>query len=216
MDGTSFLYTFGDSAASERHTRQYFEVLGARAMYDDGWWACSRLDKAPWDFAPDDRAVGAGLRVGTPTRIRGVVYYLRDDFSQAFDLAKQHPGKLAELKQLFWAEAERNHVLPLLGGLSVFYGILPPLPTTTRYTFAGDVQNVQKGLVPRITGRSYAIEAALQVPEGGAEGVIVANADFIGGWALWLDDQGLLNHTYSSSGSRRTSRHRPVRFPPAT
>jgi arylsulfatase len=91
-------------------------------------------------------------------------------------------------------------VLPLLGGLSVFYGILPPLPTVTRHTFAGDVQNVQKGLVPRIAGRSYAIEAELQVPDDGAEGVIVANADFIGGWALWVDGQGLLNHTYSFLG----------------
>jgi len=82
----------------------------------------------------------------------------------------------------------------------VFYGILPPMPTATRHAFAGDVQNVQKGLVPRIAGRSYAIEADISVPEGGAEGVLVANADFIGGWSLWVDEKGLLNHTYSFLG----------------
>jgi hypothetical protein len=128
------------------------------------------------------------------------LYHLPADFSQAHDLAAESPEKLAELKELFWVEAERNRVLPLLGCLSVFYGILPPLPTVTRQTFAGDVQNVQKGLVPRIAGRSYAIEAELTVPEGGAEGVLVANADFIGGWALWVDEQGRLNHTYSFLG----------------
>src|SRR6266568_2860195 len=149
MDGTSFAYTFEDANATERHTVQYFEMFGSRAMYKDGWWACTRLDKAPWDF---------------------------------------------------WQEAERNRALPLLGGLSVFFGILPPLPTVTRFTFAGDVQNVQFGIVPRIMGRSYAIEADLNVPASGAEGVIVANADFIGGYGLWVDDKGMLNHTYSFLG----------------
>jgi arylsulfatase len=87
-----------------------------------------------------------------------------------------------------------------MGGLSVIYGILPPLPTITRLKFAGDVQNVQRGMTPRIQGRSYAIEARLYVPDGGAEGVIVANADFIGGYALWVDEKGLLTHTYSFLG----------------
>jgi arylsulfatase len=80
------------------------------------------------------------------------------------------------------------------------FGILPPLPTATRYSFPSTVQNVQLALVPKIYGRSYAIEAELSVPEGGAEGVLVANADFIGGWALWVDDTGHLNHTYSLLG----------------
>ena len=69
----------------------------------------------------------------------------------------------------------------------------------TRYTFYGDVQNVQRGTVPRIFGRSYAVEADLQVPER-AEGVIVANADYIGGFGLWVDDAGLLHDTYSFLG----------------
>ena len=91
-------------------------------------------------------------------------------------------------------------MLPLLGGMCIFFGILPPLPTETRYTFYGDIQNVQRGMVPRIAGRSYAIEAELRVPDEGAEGVIVANADEIGGFALWVDSDGILHHTYSFLG----------------
>jgi arylsulfatase len=91
-------------------------------------------------------------------------------------------------------------VLPLLGGLAVMFGSLPPLPTTTRFAFKGDVQNIQRGMVPRIFGRSYAIEARLVILEGGAQGVIVANGDFIGGFALWVDAERRLRHTYSYLG----------------
>jgi arylsulfatase len=128
------------------------------------------------------------------------LYYLPDDFSQAKNLAADNPDKVEELQALFWQEAERNRVLPLLGGMAVFFGMLPPMPTITRFIFKGDVQNVQRGMVPRILGRSYAIEAHLNVPDGGAQGVIVANADFIGGFALWIDERGLLHHTYSFLG----------------
>jgi arylsulfatase A-like enzyme/uncharacterized membrane protein len=199
MDGTSFLYTFDDAKADERHTVQYFEIFGSRAMYKDGWWACTRLDKAPWDFSPETMKRFAP---GTydPDNDVWELYYLHDDFSQAQDLAATNPDKLKELQDLWWEEAERNNALPLLGGASVFFGMLPPMPTITRYTFAGDVQNVQRGMIPRVYGRSYAIEAELNVPEGGAEGVILANADFIGGFALWVDNRGMLNHTYSFLG----------------
>lgn len=200
MDGTSFLYTFDDGGAAERHTTQYFEMFGSRAMYSDGWWACSKLDRIPWDFSPETLAKFGPGSGWDPDDETWELYYLPDDFSQANDVAADHPDEVRELVALWWAEAERNRVLPLLGGLSVMYGILPPIPTNTRFTFAGDVQNVQRGMAPRIFGRSYAIEADLVVPDSGAEGVIVANADFIGGFALWVDADGKLNHTYSFLG----------------
>jgi len=199
MDGTSFLYTLDDANAEEQHTVQYFEFAGSRAIYKDGWWACAKLDRIPWDFSPDTMkrfAPGAY----DPEKDKWELYYLPDDFSQAHDVAAEHADKLAELKGLFWQEAERNRVLPLMGAMSIFFGILPPLPTITRFAFNGDVQNVQRGMVPRIMGRSYAIEAELEIPDEGAEGVIVANADFIGGFALWLDEQRKLHHTYSFLG----------------
>ncbi|HSL96255.1 MAG TPA: arylsulfatase [Thermoleophilia bacterium] len=199
MDGTSFVHTFDDAEAEERHTVQYFESMGCRAIYKDGWWACARLDRIPWDFSPATiKKLAPG--VYDPESDTWELYYLPDDFSQARDLAAEKPEKLAELKELFWAEAERNKVLPLLGGMSIFFGILPPLPTVTRFDFYGDVQNVQRGMVPRVYGRSYAIEAELVVPDAGAEGVIVANADEMGGFAVWVDSDGMLRHSYSMLG----------------
>lgn len=201
MDGTSFLYTFDDANATERHTVQYFEAMGGRAIYKDGWWAASKPDRIPWDFSPETiKKFGPGSGWDPDRDAPWELYYLPDDFSQAKNVAAQHPDQVKELQDLWWQEAERNRVLPLMGGLSVMYGLLPPLPTNTRFAFADDVQNIQRGMTPRIYGRSYAIEAELTIPEGGAEGVIVACADFIGGYGLWVDSNRRLTHTYSLLG----------------
>jgi hypothetical protein len=201
MDGTSFLYSFDDAKAAERHTSQYFEMFGSRGMYKDGWWAASRPNRIPWDMSPATLKQFGPQSNWDPDRDTGwELYNLAEDFSQARNLAAQHPDKVKELQELWWSEAERNRVLPLMAGMSVMFGILPPLPTVTRFSFAGDVQNIQRGMIPRIQGRSYSIEAELTVPKGGAEGVIVANADFIGGFSLWVDGKGLLHHTYSFLG----------------
>ncbi len=199
MEGTSFLYSFNDATAAERHTVQYFEIYGNRAIYKDGWWAACMLDRIPWDASPPSIARFAP---GTydPEQDSWELYYLPDDFTQAHDLAAENPDKLAELKELFWEEAERHSVLPLMAGFSVFFGILPPMPTITTHTFYGDVENIASGMIPRVYGHSYAIEAELSVPEHGAEGVIVAEADEMGGFSLWVDDEGLLHHSYSMMG----------------
>ena len=169
MHGTSFVYTFDDAGAAERHTVQYWETFGNRAIYKDGWWACAKLDRIPWDGTPATIARFAPGKYD-PEQDTWELYYLPDDFSQAHDLAAEHPERLAELKELFWQEAERNHVLPLLSGLCVFFGILPPMPTVTRTTFYGDVQNIASGMIPRVYGRSYAIEAELVDPGGRRRG----------------------------------------------
>ncbi|WP_406829754.1 arylsulfatase [Pedococcus sp. KACC 23699] len=201
MDGTSFAATFETADAPEAHTSQYFEMFGSRAMYQDGWWAASRPDRIPWDFsAPHVQQYGPAGDWDPDRDAPWELYDLTTDFSQAKDVAADHPEKVKELQELWWVEAERNQVLPLWAGLSVMYGDLPPLPTITRFRFAGGVQNVQRGMCPRIFGRSYSLEADLVVPEGGAEGVLVANADFIGGYGLWVDHDGLLHHTYSLLG----------------
>ena len=199
MEGTSFLYSFEDANAPERHTVQYFEIVGNRAIYKDGWWAACKLDRIPWDISPPTMARFAPGAYD-PKQDTWELYYLPDDYSQANDLAAENPEKLAELKELFWEEAEKHNVLPLLAAFSVFFGILPPMPTITTQTFYGDVENVASGMIPRIYGRSYAIEAELVVPEGGAEGVIVAEADEMGGFSLWVDENGLLHHSYSMMG----------------
>ena len=201
MDGTSFLYSVNDPQAPEQHTQQYFEMFGGRGMYKDGWWAASRPDRLPWDISPATLAQFGPEHDWDPDRDVGwELYDLTADFSQAVDVAAEHPEKVQELQELWWAEAERNKVLPLMAGLSVIYGILPPMPTQTRFAFKQDVQNIQRGMCPRIMGRSYAIEADVEVPDGGGEGVLVANADFIGGYALWVDEGHRLRHTYSFLG----------------
>ena len=98
MEGTSFLYSFDDPSAAERHTVQYFEIYGNRAIYKDGWWAACMLDRIPWDASPPTIARFAP---GTydPEQDRWELYYLPEDFTQAHDLAAEHPQKLAELKE---------------------------------------------------------------------------------------------------------------------
>ena len=102
------------------------------------------------------------------------MYFLPDDFSQAKDLTAGHPEEAQQLKDLFWEEAERYKVLPLLAPLASFFGVVPPIPEQTTYEYRGDVQNILPGVIPRIYNGSYTITADLVVPDGGAEGVIVA------------------------------------------
>src|SRR4029077_11672064 len=107
-------------------------------------------------------------------------YNIDEDFSEANDLAARHPEKLAELKKLFWEEAEKYHVTPLLGGLAVFYGFPPPAANRTQFTYYPGTENVASGMIPHVYKRSYTITADLEIPAGGAEGVLVAEADVMG------------------------------------
>ena len=115
-------------------------------MYKDGWWAASKPDRIPWDFsAATIRQFGPDADWDPDRDAARELYYLPDDFSEARNVAAEHADKIAELQERWWQEAERNRVLPLMGGLSVMFGILPPLPTATRFVFAGDAQNIQRG-----------------------------------------------------------------------
>jgi arylsulfatase len=104
---------------------------------------------------------------------------------------------VAELKKLFFDEADSNLVTPLLGGLAGFFGIAPPPSEQTRWIYYGDVQNVLPGLIPPVFNRSFTISAELDIPRGGAEGVIVAHADDLGGFALFVENDRLI-FTYSN------------------
>jgi arylsulfatase A-like enzyme len=199
MHGTSFAYTFDEASAAERHTQQYFEILGNRAMYKDGWIASCKLDRIPWAMDPvalEKFAPGAW----DPEKDVWELYNTIEDFSQANDLAQKFPEKLNELKALFWEEAEKYKVTPLLGAMASFFGVLPPnAGKTTKFIFYSGVENVGPGMIPHIYGTSYAIEADIVIPSGGAEGAIVANADFLGGFSLYVQN-GKLHHTYSFLG----------------
>jgi hypothetical protein len=198
MHGSSFIDSFNDASATEHHSQQYFEILGNRGMYKDGWWLSWMMPRIPWKVDPETLKMYAP-GVWDPENDPAELYYLPEDFSQANDLAEQHPEKVKELKELFWHEAEANNVLPLLGGLTTFFGMTPPQGTQTKFTYYGDVQNVASGMIPRIFNHSYTISAELEIPAGGAEGVIVAEADHLGGFSLFIQD-GKLKHTYSFVG----------------
>jgi arylsulfatase len=167
-------------------------------MYKDGWWLAMKTPRIPWVITPDalkPYAPGVWDPDGDPAEL----YYLPDDFTQAKDIAADNPEKVQELKDLFWKEAEKYKVLPLLATLSAFFGLTPPLPDVSTIEFRGDVQNVMSGMIPRVYNHSYAISADLIVPAEGAEGVIVAEADHLGGFSLWVED-GKLTHSYSMMG----------------
>ena len=157
-----------------------------------------KTERIPWVVTPDAlRPYAPG--VWDPDAGPAELYYLPEDFTQARNVAAEHPEKVQQLKELFWEEAEKYKVLPLLATLSAFFGILPPRPDVVPIEYRGDVQNVMSGMIPRIYNHSYTISADLVVPAEGAEGVIVAEADHLGGFSLFVQD-GKLTHTYSMMG----------------
>ena len=217
MHGTSFAYTFDDANAAERHTQQYFEILGNRAMYKDGWIASCRLDRIPWEVDPRTMARFAP-GVWDPDKDVWELYNTLEDFSQGNDLARKYPERLDELKTLFWQEAEKYNVLPLLGGFASFFGFLPTAGAgKTKFIYYSGVENVGPGMIPHLYGTSYRIDAEVVIPTGGAEGVLVANADFMGGFSLYVQN-GKLCHTYSFMGVRSDTitSTEPIQPGPAT
>lgn len=205
MHGVSFAYTFDDAKAKERHTQQYFEVLGNRSMYKDGWWLSCRVPRTPWKMDP---ATIAKLAPGVwnPDNDPVELYNLNDDFSQANDVSKDHPEKVKELQSLFWQDAKKYQVEPLLAGLSNFLGpkYAPPQTGQTHFSYLEGTQNIPPMVGPQIWNRSYTISADLTVPKPDAEGVIVANADYLGGYALYVEDKKP-RFTYSFMGIKNTT-----------
>jgi arylsulfatase len=197
MHGVSFAYSFDDARAPSRHAQQYFEILGNRALYKDGWLYSCRLDRVPWVLDPKTMARFAP-DVWNPDKDRCELYHLEDDYSQADDLAAKYPDKLKELRDLFWKDAVRYQVTPLLGGMASAWGFKQP-STRTHFVFYPSVENIAPGMIPPIYGRSYTISADLEVPAGGSKGVIVANASFLGGFSLYVN-RNRLTYTYSLLG----------------
>jgi len=207
LHGTSFAYTFADARAPERHTRQYFEIIGNRAMYENGWlWSC-RIPRIPWKLDPETMK---RLAPGTwnPDADPCELYDLSRDFSQSQDVSAQNPDKMRELEALFWSEAEANQVLPLLGGIAFVWGMRPVSDLAPKQiAYQAGVQNVQPGMIPPIYNRSFSITAELEVPSSwclfslctNGDGVIVANGSFLGGFSLYVEG-GVPRYTYSFLG----------------
>ncbi len=196
MDGVSMMYTFDDAKAKDRRTTQYFEMFGNRAIYHDGWVAATR-HSIPWlivELPPFDKDVWE-------------LYHVDEDFSQANNLAAQNPRKLKGLQDLFTKEAIRNHVYPLDDRrVERFDAAIAGRPDLigdrTSLTLYEGMTGIAENAFINIKGRSSAITAEIEVPEKGADGVIIAQAGRFGGWSLYMKG-GRVHHAYNYGGLER-------------
>ena len=183
IEGVSMAYTFdkANANAPSTHTTQYFEMLGNRAIYHDGWMASTTPPRPPWLLA------GPKL----PDVVNGYkweLYHVADDYSQANDLAATMPDKLREMQELFVVEAAKYQVFPLDNGH--LERVLAPKPSytagRTEFTYAGELTGTPNGDAPNILAKSYTITADVEVPSGGGDGVIVTDGGRFGGYGLYL------------------------------
>jgi len=187
LEGTSFAASLSTANANTGKRRQYFEMFAHRAIWADGWKAVTL-----------HHSQNAALRIGDPDfEIRmgdfdgdeWELYHLDADFSEAHDLAAEHPEKLAELQAMWVEDAERYNVFPLDD--RVIARSMEPRPRVVRkkdaYRFRARVR-LTRATSPSVINRSHHIGATVEVPAGGAEGVIVSNGGMQGGYTLFVQD----------------------------
>jgi arylsulfatase len=208
MAGVSLAYTFDDATARERHSTQYFEVAGNRAIYHEGWYART-IHKAPWERKP---------RRTLQDNSAWQLYDVRSDFSLANDLAAQNPEKLAELQALFLEEAAKYGVLPMDD--RVFERLDPAavgrpdlMAGRSSLTLAEGMAGMTEGVFINVKNRSKTITAEIEVPEGAANGTILAQGGRFGGWSLYVKD-GVPAYDYNFLGLQRTSIAGAAKLPP--
>jgi arylsulfatase len=181
IEGVSILYSFDDAKAKDRRTTQYFEMFCNRAIYHDGWVACSHFG-TPWDT--DSRS---GDFLSAPWEL----YNVADDFSQADDLAAKNPGKLKQLQATFLKEAKKYNVLPLDPRFSE--RLDPRMRESgepkTSWTYQGNNVWLPEPIGPQLFPRAHTITATLEISKGGAEGVITCAGAFSAGWTLYIKDK---------------------------
>ena len=182
LEGVSMAYTFDDARAPSQRTAQYFELAGNRAIYEDGWIASTTPLRLPWVTAGGD---------ANPDEFKWELYDLRHDFSQADDLAASNPAKLKGLQQAFDREARRHHVYPL--DASFAERANPAIrPSVTRgrssFTYSPGMVRIPEASTPDVKNRSYEVSADVEIPAGGASGILATQGGRFGGWGLMLLD----------------------------
>jgi arylsulfatase len=183
MEGTSLVYTFDDAKAPTRHKTQYFEMLCNRGIYHDGWIASTHPMRLPWAKA------APGAAGADPDDFKWELYHVAEDFSQANDLAAKNPEKLKELQVVFDAEAKKYNVYPLDATFAERADVsIRPSLTRGRSTFAyypGTVR-VPEGAAPDTKNKDFSVTAEVEIPDSGADGVIITQGGRFGGWGLLL------------------------------
>jgi arylsulfatase A-like enzyme len=180
VEGVSMLYSFDAPQTPSKHRTQYFEMAANRAIYDDGWVACTTPPVAPWV------SIWNAIDID---EYKWELYHVADDFSQSVNLADKEPAKLRELQDLFWIEAAKYNVLPIDNSRVERMDVsLRPSPTRGRsvFTYYAEQTRIPEGSAPDIKNKSFKIAADIEVPEGGADGMIVTQGGRFGGWALCL------------------------------
>ncbi len=183
IEGISMAYTWDKATATTptRHSTQYFEMLGNRAIYHDGWIAATTPVNLPWKLStaePPDVMTG----------YKWELYNLKEDVTQANDLAAQMPDKLKELQGVFYAQAKKYDVLPLDN--STLARFLTPRPSATAgrtvFEYSGVLMGVPSSCAPNIMAKDFTIQAVVEIPKGGAQGMIVTEGGRFGGYGLFL------------------------------
>jgi arylsulfatase A-like enzyme len=182
LDGVSFVDTFGTPDAPSRHEIQYFETYGNRAIYCNGWVAAAPYWVTTWTDPPSNN----------PLFDHWELYYVREDFSEARDLASEQPQRLADLRRLFDREAQNNNVFPLTASFGSMIDSSPPVHSNARYRYYSDIPRLQFGAMPGFAGRSYRIIVAAIVPDRGANGVIVSYGGRGTGFVLYARNNRLV------------------------
>ena len=196
IEGVSMVYTFGNAKATSRHYVQYFEIMGNRALYADGWLA-GTVHRAPWEMKPRAALLDD----------KWELYDTRNDFSLVNNLAAKNPVKLKELQDLFLKEAIKNHVLPIddrvLERINPASAGRPDLMGgRTSLTVYEGMTGMSENVFINMKNRSHTITADVEIPQGGANGVILAQAGRFGGWSLYMKD-GKPTYTYNFLGLQR-------------
>jgi arylsulfatase len=182
LDGISLAYTFDNAKAPTQHGTQYFEMMGNRAIYKDGWMASTTPLRLPW--------VTIGFEP-SPDDFKWELYNITEDFSQASNLAEKNPDKLKELQDAFDVEAKKYNVYPLD---SSFASRADPAirPSLTRgrneFTYFPGMIRIPEGSAPNFKNKSWTIAAEVTIPPGGANGVLATMGGRYGGWALLMQD----------------------------
>ncbi|MDQ0140557.1 arylsulfatase [Cupriavidus necator] len=188
IDGASLLDSFADAKAASRHATQYFEVFGHRAIYHDGWMASAFHSRRPWSV------IDYGQKPFEDDQWE--LYDLTTDFSQANDLARREPARLAAMQDLFLREAARNQVLPLRNMSPTDARALPSLSAgRTSATFWQGAVGVPESALPKTYNRSWSVSAMIETGAQ-ARGVIATLGGHSAGWSLYLDGNGYPVFTY--------------------
>jgi len=178
VDGVSIEYSF-DKDVPEKPRTQYFELIGNRGIYKDGWLANTTPVRLPWKMG------GSGV---SPLDYKWELYDLRSDFSQSRNLAAREPKRLEEMKALWDAEARRNQVYPLDDRQGDRSNGVRPGTRRTLFEYWGAGISIPQPAAPPLGFGSYTLEADVVLPEGQANGVLAATGSLLGGWSFYLDE----------------------------